>query len=71
MFAALTGEESDVLRAHLTSGWYKQRAIGPVAPDGWWETAEIIKDIHVQRMAQMDAEDRARAGTRAEQAEAG
>jgi len=46
MFAPLTTDENTVLRYHLTSGWYKQGHLGN-DPAGWWETADLLGDLHV------------------------
>jgi hypothetical protein len=45
MFASLTGDESNILRAHLTSGWYKQSAVYPVLSEPWRETAALKDDL--------------------------
>ncbi len=48
MLAELTLDELGVLRAHLTSGWYKQGVVYPPAVDSdlWQETAELFRDMH-------------------------
>jgi hypothetical protein len=46
LFAALTHDEQDILRAHLTSGWYKQAAVYPTLAVAWWETAALLTGIH-------------------------
>ena len=46
MFAPLTTDENNVLRAHLTSGWYKQSAVYPKLSSPWQETAGLLDDMH-------------------------
>jgi hypothetical protein len=46
MFASLTGDENQILNQHLTSGWYKQRAIYPVLSEPWRETSALIDDLN-------------------------
>jgi hypothetical protein len=46
MFASLTGDESNILRAHLTSGWYKQSAAYPALSEPWRETNALLHDLH-------------------------
>lgn len=47
LFAALTDLERDVLRAHLTSGWYKQSVVYPGLSVAWWDTKAVLDDIHL------------------------
>ena len=46
MFASLTTDENHILRAHLTSGWYKQSAVYPVLAEPWKETSALLDDLH-------------------------
>jgi hypothetical protein len=46
MFASLTGDENNILRAHLTSGWYKQSAVYPLLAEPWRETGAMLDDLH-------------------------
>jgi hypothetical protein len=46
LFALLTIDENNILRAHLTSGWYKQSAVYPTLSEPWRETAAVLDDIH-------------------------
>ena len=46
MFAPLTTDENEVLRAHLTSGWYKQAAVYPTLSEPWKETGVLLNDLH-------------------------
>jgi hypothetical protein len=48
MLAGLTLDEMGVLRAHLTSGWYKQGVVysPAVKCDLWQETKELLSDMH-------------------------
>jgi hypothetical protein len=46
MFAAMTSEETNILRAHLTSGWYKQSAAYPALSEPWRETNALLHDLH-------------------------
>jgi hypothetical protein len=45
MFAPLTSGENDILRMHLTSGWYKQSAVYPTLSEPWKETAAVLDDL--------------------------
>ena len=56
MFAPLTSDENKILRAHLTSGWYKQSAVYPVLSEPWQETAGLLDDLQTPRwMAAFEA----------------
>jgi hypothetical protein len=46
MFASLTTGENAILRAHLTSGWYKQSAVYPTLSEPWKETSALLDDLH-------------------------
>ena len=46
MFAPLTTDENGILRAHLTSGWYKQSAVYPLLSEPWRETRAMLHDLH-------------------------
>ena len=46
MFAQLSTDENAILRAHLTSGWYKQSAVYPVLSEPWKETSALLDDLH-------------------------
>ena len=67
MFAPLTTDENRILRAHLTSGWYKQSAVYPGLSEPWQETAGLLDDLHDAHEAAMEA--RAAARAKAELAE--
>ncbi len=45
MFAPMTGDENSILKAHLTSGWYKQSAVYPKLSEPWRETAVLLDDL--------------------------
>ena|SRR6266851_4439139 len=45
MFTPMTGDENHILRAHLTSGWYKQSAVYPVLSEPWRETSALLDDL--------------------------
>jgi hypothetical protein len=61
MFAPLTTDENSILRAHLTSGWYKQSAVYPVLSEPWQETGGLLDDLHDAHKAAMEARAAARA----------
>ena len=63
MFAPMTADEIGVLCAHLTSGWYKQHHLGNDRA-GWWETADVLKDLGTAWDAAFDADQCARATCR-------
>ena len=46
LFAPLTIDENGILRAHLTSGWYKQAAVYPTLSEPWKETGVLLNDLH-------------------------
>jgi hypothetical protein len=48
LLLGLTIDELDVLRMHLTSGWYKQGVVysPAVKCDLWWEVRHILDDCH-------------------------
>ena len=48
-FAPLTTDENGILRAHLTSGWYKQSAVYPTLSEPWKETSVLLDDLHSAR----------------------
>jgi hypothetical protein len=45
LFGPLTTDENEVLRAHLTSGWFKQAAVYPTLSEPWKETAALLDDM--------------------------
>jgi hypothetical protein len=47
MFAPMTGDEREILSAHLTSGWRKQAAVYPVLSEPWRETRRLLRDLHL------------------------
>ena len=55
MFAPLTTAENSILRAHLTSGWYKQSAVYPGLSEPWQETAGLLDDLHDAHQAALEA----------------
>jgi hypothetical protein len=60
LFAPLTTDENNVLRMHLTSGWYKQGAVWPTLSDIWREIGELLDDMHAAWRIAFDADQRAR-----------
>jgi hypothetical protein len=46
LFAPLSTGENEVLRAHLTSGWYKQAAVYATLSEPWKETGVLLNDLH-------------------------
>lgn len=46
MFAQMTGDENQILSAHLTSGWIKQAAVYPGLSEPWQETCALLDDLH-------------------------
>ncbi len=67
MFAPLTPAENSILRAHLTSGWYKQSAVYPKLSEPWQETDGLLDDLHGAHKAAFEAS--AAATKQAERAE--
>jgi hypothetical protein len=63
MFAALTGDENEILNAHLTSGWYKQRAVYPLLSEPSRETSALIHDLGQAWWAAWNAEHPPEAGS--------
>ncbi len=63
MFEPMDRGENSVLRAHLSSGWYKQSAVYPVLSEPWRETGAILDDLTAAWWADFNAE---RAGLEAE-----
>ena len=55
LFAPLTIDENKILRAHLTSGWYKQSAVYPVLSEPWQETSGLLDDLADARDAAFEA----------------
>jgi hypothetical protein len=53
MFSGLTPGELNILRHHLTSGWFKQDAVYPALSEQWWETDGLLKDLDAASMAQL------------------
>jgi hypothetical protein len=62
MFASLTGEENQILRHHLTSGWYKQSAVYPTLSEPWRKTHVLLGDLHQAWRAAWQAEHEPEAG---------
>jgi hypothetical protein len=56
MFAAMTGDETNILHAHLASGWYKQSAVYPTLSEPWRETAGLLHDLNDAWHARWQAE---------------
>jgi hypothetical protein len=60
LFTGLSGEENSILRAHLTSGWYKQSAVYPTLSEPWKETSAVLDDLGeawwIRRQAEREAE---------------
>lgn len=55
MFAGLTTGEIEILRAHLTSGWYKQSAVYPCLSEPWRDTAAMLDDLALAHRAAFEA----------------
>lgn len=62
MFAPLTLGENDILKAHLTSGWYKQDAVYPLLSEPWRETLAMLHDLHQSWRVAWQAGQEAEAG---------
>jgi hypothetical protein len=62
LFAPMTSREDMVLRAHLTSGWYKQSAVYPTLSEPWKETAAVLDDLGDAWRTAYQAEREAEAG---------
>ena len=60
LFEPLSADENSILKAHLTSGWYKQAAVYPVLSEPWQETAGVLDDLHDAWNAAFDARQAAR-----------
>src|SRR5713226_778824 len=45
MFAPMNGAENHILKAHLTSGWYKQGTVYPALSAPWRETSALLDDL--------------------------
>jgi len=56
MFAPMTGDEREILHAHLNSGWRKQAAVYPVLSEPWRETGGLLHDLHTAWEAAWQAE---------------
>jgi hypothetical protein len=61
MYAPLTTQDNEILRHHLTSGWFKQAAVYPVLSEPWKETSAVLDDIHLAWDTAFDSERAARA----------
>ena len=46
LFEPLSLDENSILKAHLTSGWYKQSAVYPRLSEPWKETSALLNDLH-------------------------
>ena len=62
MFSPLTSGENQILRQHLTSGWYKQSAVYPTLSEPWKETSAVLDDLGDAWQAAFQAEREAEAG---------
>ena len=62
MFAPLSSGENQILRMHLTSGWYKQSAVYPTLSEPWKETSAVIDDLGDAWRTAYQAEREAEAG---------
>jgi hypothetical protein len=62
LFAPMTSGESEILRAHLVSGWYKQSAVYPTLSEPWKETAAVLDDLGGAWRTAYQAEREAEAG---------
>lgn len=67
MFASLTTQDNSILRAHLTSGWYKQAAVYPVLSEPWKETSAVLHDLGGAWQTAYQAEENARPDAQPEQ----
>jgi hypothetical protein len=47
MFAPMTGDEREILHAHLNSGWHKQSTVYPTLSEPWRETRGLLRDLHL------------------------
>ncbi len=56
LFAPMTGDEREILHAHLNSGWRKQSAVYPVLSEPWRETRGLLSDLHSAWEAAWQAE---------------
>ncbi|MGH3220086.1 MAG: hypothetical protein ACRDPY_15505 [Streptosporangiaceae bacterium] len=55
MFEPLTGDENNILWAHLCSGWYKQAAVYPALSEPWQDTGGLLDDLLQARQASRQA----------------
>jgi hypothetical protein len=69
MFGPLSMDENSILKAHLTSGWYKQSAVYPTLSEPWQETAGLLNDLHAAWMTNFEAHQAARAEAKAAEPE--
>ena len=60
MFASLTTSENQILSQHLTSGWYKQRAVYPTLSEPWKETGAVTRRPQRRMAASLAGRARAR-----------
>lgn len=60
MFIRLTADECDILRAHITAGWYVQGAVTPHEVHAWWEISSVLDDIHTAWKLAFETERRRR-----------
>jgi hypothetical protein len=58
LFAALTVSQIDLVRQLITSGWYMHEA-AQENDDAWWETGELLDDLHIAWDIAFEAESRA------------
>lgn len=63
MFAAMTKDENSILSRHLTSGWYKQRAVYPTLSEPWKETNAVLDDLGAAWRLGWQAENEPEAGS--------
>jgi hypothetical protein len=62
MFEPLTTDENGILRAHLTSGWYKQATVYRALSEPWRETEALLDDLHEAFWVSLQAEQEPEAG---------
>ena len=62
MFAPLSSGENQILRMHLTSGWYKQSAVYPTLSEPWKETCAVLDDLGAAWRLRWQAEHEPEAG---------
>jgi hypothetical protein len=62
MFSPMTTDENQILKQHLTSGWYKQAAVYPTLSEPWKETSAVLDDLRAAWRLRWQAEHEPEAG---------